>query len=151
DLELLLADALQSETELVAPLAKLVHEKTEGNPFFVLQFLATMDDERLVAFDAVQGTWTWEPERIRTKGITANVAELVSSKLLRLPEVTLETVKLLACLGNGASLSTLGIVTGKSKQQVPAILWEAVQARFVLRVDDAFVFAHDRIQEAVYL
>ncbi|TCA35214.1 GAF domain-containing protein [Rhizobium leguminosarum bv. viciae] len=151
DLELLLADALQSETELVAPLAKLVHEKTEGNPFFVLQFLATMDDERLVAFDAVQGTWTWEPERIRTKGITANVAELVSSKLLRLPEVTLETVKLLACLGNGASLSTLGIVTGKSKQQVAAILWEAVQARFVLRVDDAFVFAHDRIQEAVYL
>ncbi|ACS55852.1 multi-sensor signal transduction multi-kinase [Rhizobium leguminosarum bv. trifolii WSM1325] len=151
DLEQLLADALQSERELVAPLAKLVFDKTEGNPFFVLQFLTTMDEERLVTFDAVQGTWIWEPDRIRTKGITDNVAELVSSKLLRLPRVTLETVKLLACLGNGASLSTLGIVGGESNQQVAAILWEAIQARFVLRVDDAFVFAHDRIQEAAYL
>ncbi|CAN7717747.1 AAA family ATPase [Phyllobacterium sp. LjRoot231] len=38
DLEHLLADALQSEEELVTPLAKLVLHKTEGNPFFVLQF-----------------------------------------------------------------------------------------------------------------
>ncbi|AXA44695.1 AAA family ATPase [Rhizobium leguminosarum] len=151
DLKHLLADAFQLEKELVAPLAKVVLEKTEGNPFFALQFLTTMEEEKLVAFDAVQRTWTWDPDRIRTKGITDNVAELVSSKLLRLPRVTLETVKLLACLGSGASSSTMCIVTGRSRQQVASILWEAVQARFLLHVEGGYAFAHDRIQEAVYL
>ncbi|MBB4440718.1 MULTISPECIES: AAA family ATPase [Rhizobium] len=151
DLKHLLADAFPSDTELVGPLAKVMLEKTEGNPFFALQFLTAMEDEKLVAFDPVQRTWTWDPDKINAKSITDNVAQLVSSKLLRLPRMTLETVKLLACLGNGASLATLNIVTGRADQQLTAILWEAVQARFLIHVDDGYAFAHDRIREAVYL
>ncbi|TAU83251.1 AAA family ATPase [Rhizobium leguminosarum] len=151
DLKHLLADAFQLETELVVPLARAVLEKTEGNPFFALQFLTTMAEEKLVTFNGVLRAWTWDPDRIRSKGITDNVADLVSSKLMRLPRMTLDTVKLLACLGSGASSSTLCIVTGRTRQQVASILWEAVQERFLLHVDDGYVFAHDRIREAVYL
>ena len=35
----LIADALRCEPKRAAPLAQLVHEKTGGNPFFVIQFL----------------------------------------------------------------------------------------------------------------
>src|SRR4029450_13517205 len=34
----LVADALRCELERAAPLAKLVHVKTGGNPFFIIQF-----------------------------------------------------------------------------------------------------------------
>jgi predicted ATPase len=34
-----------------APLAQLVHEKSAGNPFFVIQFLSALIDEGLVTFD----------------------------------------------------------------------------------------------------
>jgi PAS domain S-box-containing protein len=150
DLQDLIADALGSPASSVARLAALVFDKTEGNPFFVLQFLTAMEEERLVTFDSALSRWVWDEERISSKGITDNVAELVASKLQRLPRLTLEAAKLMACLGNGASLQTLCIVTGKSKQQILAVLWEAIQARLVLRVEDGFVFAHDRVQEAVY-
>ena len=39
DVEQLIADALRCEPERAAPLAQLVHEKTAGNPFFLIQFL----------------------------------------------------------------------------------------------------------------
>lgn len=151
DLAQLLGDALGQQPISLEPLAGLVLEKTEGNPFFVSQFLSTMDEEGLLVFDDVRRSWHWETERIRAKQITDNVAELVASKLVRLPSRTLEVVKLLASLGNSASLGTLSMITDKSGQQVVAILWEAVQERFLLRVDDSYTFAHDRVQEAVYL
>ena len=40
DLEQLIVEALRCEPARAAPLAQLVHEKTAGNPFFVIQFLS---------------------------------------------------------------------------------------------------------------
>src|SRR5262249_35915379 len=39
DLETLVLDSLRCDAEQAAPLAGLVHVKTDGNPFFVIQFL----------------------------------------------------------------------------------------------------------------
>src|SRR5262249_36903957 len=41
----LIADALRCESERAAPLAHLVHEKTGGNPFFAIQFIASLAEE----------------------------------------------------------------------------------------------------------
>ena len=43
----LIADALRCEPEQAAPLAQLVHEKTGGNPFFAIQFISSLADERI--------------------------------------------------------------------------------------------------------
>ena len=42
-----IADALRCEPERAAPLAQLVHEKTGGNPFFAIQFISALADERI--------------------------------------------------------------------------------------------------------
>ena len=47
----LIADALRCEPERAAPLAQLVHEKTGGNPFFAIQFISSLAEEGLLAFD----------------------------------------------------------------------------------------------------
>jgi predicted ATPase len=39
-------------------LAALVHQKTAGNPFFVIQFLSAMADEELLTFDHGEGRWS---------------------------------------------------------------------------------------------
>src|SRR5262249_6697382 len=38
----LMADALRCEPGRTAPLARLVHEKTGGNPFFAIQFISAL-------------------------------------------------------------------------------------------------------------
>ena len=51
DVSQLLADALHCETDRVGDLAQLILQKTDGNPFFINQFLSTLTDEGLIAFE----------------------------------------------------------------------------------------------------
>ena len=55
DLGQLIADALRCESGRAAPLAQLVHEKTAGNPFFVIQFLHALAEEGLLALRSRRG------------------------------------------------------------------------------------------------
>jgi predicted ATPase len=51
DVDQLVADSLHQEGARTEPLARLVHDKTAGNPFFAIQFLTALVDERLIEFD----------------------------------------------------------------------------------------------------
>jgi PAS domain S-box-containing protein len=146
----LIADALRCEPRRAALLTQLVHEKTAGNPFFVIQFLYALAEEHLLAFDHGSCRWRWELERIRAKGYTDNVVDLMIGKLTRLPAETLKALQLLACLGNVAEITMLAIVLGASPEQVEAALWEALRQELVERLDGACRFIHDRVQEAAY-
>src|SRR5882762_8671357 len=68
-----------------APLAQLVHEKTAGNPFFLIQFLYALAEEGLLVFDHEKALWSWDLNSIHAKGYTDNVVELMVGKLNRLP------------------------------------------------------------------
>ena len=99
DLGRLIAEALQTDPEAVAPLVRLVYEKTHGNPFFVLQFLDTLHKEDLLVFDVKRPGWTWDMEGIQTKGFTDNVVEFMLVRLKRLPAETRNALRLAGCLG----------------------------------------------------
>src|SRR5262249_48931212 len=60
----LIADALRCEPERSAPLAQLVHQKTGGNPFFAIQFISSLADERMLSFDHDAARWSWDLDRI---------------------------------------------------------------------------------------
>ena len=127
-----------------------MHAKTAGNPFFVLQFVYSLADEGLLAFDHEAARWSWDLDRIRAKGYTDNVVDLMVGKLARLPDETQKALQQLACLGNVADITTLAIVLGTSEEEVHAALWEAVRLELVERLPGAYRFVHDRVQEAAY-
>ncbi|MDB6043840.1 MAG: hypothetical protein JWM63_2391 [Gammaproteobacteria bacterium] len=144
----LIADALRSER--AAPLAQLVHEKTGGNPFFAIQFLSSLAEERMLTFDHDAARWSWDVDRIHAKGYTDNVVDLMVGKLTRLPAETQNALQQLACVGNIAGTRTLSIVFGTSEEQVHTALWPAVRQEFLERPAGSYRFTHDRIQEAAY-
>jgi predicted ATPase/signal transduction histidine kinase/tRNA A-37 threonylcarbamoyl transferase component Bud32 len=146
----LIGDALHSRGDDVAPLAELVYEKTAGNPFFAIQFLLSIHDEGLIAFDGHAAAFRWNVAKIRAKNYTDNVVDLMIGKLQRLPAATQAALEQLACLGNSAAVDLLTIVCGGSAEDTHAALWEAVRAVLVLRVDETYRFLHDRVQEAAY-
>jgi predicted ATPase len=150
DVNQFIADALRCERVHAKALARLVHKKTAGNPFFVIQFLAALAEEHLVEFDVRGPAWSWDLARIRAKGYTDNVVDLMAGKLRRLPHTTQEALGQLACLGNVAEIATLALVQGESEEQMHAALWEAVRAGLVFRLDSVYTFLHDRVQEAAY-
>ena len=49
DVGQLIAEALRGAEERTRPLARLIHDKAGGNPFFTIQFLAELAEENLLA------------------------------------------------------------------------------------------------------
>ena len=99
DLEQLIADSIRSEPCHARQLAQLVHDKTNGNPFFAIQFVAALFEEGLVTFDHAAGRWYWDVNRIHAKGYTDNVVDLMVRKLTRLAPETRSALKQLRLPG----------------------------------------------------
>ena len=150
DIGLLIADSLYCDNARALALAQVVCDKTAGNPFFAIQFLATLEDEHLLTYDPGSATWVADLDRIEAKGYTDNVVDLMAGKLSRLPADTLSVLKKSACLGSIAGLTALCRITGKSLDDVHGSLWHAVRDGLLFRHERSYVFVHDRIQEAAY-
>jgi predicted ATPase/signal transduction histidine kinase/GAF domain-containing protein/CheY-like chemotaxis protein len=156
DVTQFVADTLHCGPARAGPLAQLVFEKTLGNPFFAIQFLASLSDEGLLRFatdaraETEVGAWIWDLPRIRAKGYTDNVVDLMIAKLRRMPDSTQERLKQLACLGNVAEIATLALVHELSEQEIHTALWDAVLTGLIVRQDGGYAFLHDRVQEAAY-
>jgi predicted ATPase/signal transduction histidine kinase len=150
DLEELIADSLHCDRDRASPLAELLEEKTGGNPFFAIQFLSALFEERLLVFDHPVAQWRWDLDRIHAKGYTDNVVELMVGKLNRLPVDTQKALQQLACLGSSTGFAMLELVQQEPNEDIHGQLWEAVRTGLLFRSDEAYRFLHDRVQEAAY-
>ncbi len=150
DLGQLIADALRTSPERVAPLARVVHEKTAGNPFFAIQFLTALQEEGLLELDRGASEWRWDVAKILAKGFTDNVVDLLVRKIRRLPAETQEALKLAACAGSSTDLHTLALISRQSDEQTERDLREAVREGLMLRQGDVYTFLHDRVQQGAY-
>jgi PAS domain S-box-containing protein len=150
-LEQLVSDAMHCATTKAVPLARLLHRSTGGNPFFALQFLASLADEGLLNFDHLAGRWSWSLDQIHAKGYTENVAGLMIGKLSRLPVSTQRVLKQFACIGNVANLALLEVVCELPEEGIREALSHAAQAGLVLCAGRTWRFLHDQVQEAAYM
>jgi PAS domain S-box-containing protein len=149
-IEEFVANALRSPRTEAAPLAELVHRKTDGNPFFVIKFLSALVDKELVAFNPIIGGWSWDLARIRAQAHTDNVIELMVDKLNQLSAETKTALQQLACLGHVAPTTVLATALATSEERVHAALGSAARFDLVERFDNSYRFTHDRVQEAAY-
>src|SRR5580704_11614652 len=150
DLAHLIVDTLHCESQPALSLAQLLHEKTSGNPFFVLQFIRALVEEGLITFDHSDVRWRWDLDAVRAKSYTDNVVDLMVAKLNRLPVAIQKALQQFACVGNSAEAATLSAILEASEQETEAELWEALHQELIVRSENSYRFAHDRIQEAAY-
>ncbi|WP_375512239.1 AAA family ATPase [uncultured Nostoc sp.] len=154
----LIVETLHQNADIVLPLAKLVLRKTEGNPFFVSEFLNTLYSENLLKFDVQHLSWQWNIAQIQAQNITDNVVELMLHKLKKLPENTQQILQLAACIGAEFNLDTLSIVCEKPPETVFYDLQAVMQVGLIQPISELneklliqeYKFLHDRVQQAAY-
>ncbi|MEG4960165.1 MULTISPECIES: ATP-binding sensor histidine kinase [unclassified Microcoleus] len=162
----LIADTVHKDRKSATSLAELVVNKTQGNPFFVNQFLKTLYQENLLNFNFQQRNWEWNISEIEAVGITDNVIELMLGKLRKLPESTQKVLRLAACVGNSFDLNTLSIINEKSPGETFQELLPAIQDGLILTTSElgateeeiinselvitTYKFLHDRVQQSGY-
>lgn len=145
-----LADALSKEPGEVAPLARLLHDKTGGNPFFLIQLVLAIHQDGLLTRDE-SGAYGWDEEAIARKGYSDNVVSFMIGKLERLSPEAQGALRLAAAVGNAFSLATIALVSGQGEAEVERALEPAFAEGLVARGGDGHLrFAHDRIQQAAY-
>jgi predicted ATPase/serine phosphatase RsbU (regulator of sigma subunit)/tRNA A-37 threonylcarbamoyl transferase component Bud32 len=149
DVNALTANALRRDAKMTIPLGRLIYDKTNGNPFFVNQFLKTLYDERMIEYDSRSG-WKWDIEKITQMQVTDNVVELMAGKISKLPENTRKMLKICACIGNRFDLAMISLVSGTSIEKTLEYLTVAIEEGLVGLHGDNYRFHHDRIQEAAY-
>ncbi len=150
DIGLIVAETLGCEPQKVTSLARLLYDKTAGNPFFAAQFLSTLHDDGLLTFDVATADWQWDMARINSMSFTDNVVDLMVAKLDRLPGKTLQLLQNLACLGASAPVALLGRIMDTPTAAIETLLAEAQHAGLLMRLGEQVKLSHDRIQEAAY-
>jgi predicted ATPase/signal transduction histidine kinase/tRNA A-37 threonylcarbamoyl transferase component Bud32 len=152
------------------PLARLARDKTDGNPFFLTQFLVALQRGGLLRLDPESGAWTWDLAAIAAAPITDNVVDLMSARLRELDPDAQRLLAVAACIGHEFDLGTVARTADRDLGEVAAALWPALHAGLVLPLDadyrllvaadgrpaadlhaDLAVtcrFLHDRVQQA---
>lgn len=163
-----IADSLNCSQEKVGPLSEVFYRKTGGNPFFLGQLLQFIYDEKILCLN--NGSWDWELDKIEELQIADDLIELMLGRLQRLPEETLNVLKLAACIGNKFDIKTLAIICEKTSAQIGKYLMPALEEKLLLPLDQAgqvlfrqqlnsYVFPdeiksceflHDRVQQSAY-
>ncbi|MEH2255286.1 trifunctional serine/threonine-protein kinase/ATP-binding protein/sensor histidine kinase [Nostoc sp.] len=169
----LVTDTFNCESSQAEPLADLLFQKTQGNPFFLTQLLKVLHQDNLLTFDYRSGFWKWDLNQIQEQAITDNVVDLMVNKIQRLSEPTQQVLQLAACVGNRFNLEILAVVNEKSPSATAIDLWEALRAGLILPLSDTYKipqllnqselaiycdtavevdykFLHDRVQQAAY-
>ena len=103
--------SLHAEAEITRPLAELIKNKTNGNPFFVNQFLKRIYELDLLSFDFASKCWQWDLKDIKNQDISDNVVDLMVAKMETLPDETKNLLRLGACIGNVFKLNTLSLIS----------------------------------------
>lgn len=127
----LVQDAFRVSEEQAAPLAKLVQDKTNGNPFFVCQFLRTIVQEKFVAFDYTDRKWKWSMDQLTAVQYMENVVDFLIMKIRKLPEATQKLVQLAACMGNSFTAVQLSNIAELSVSDAIKHLSTAVAGGFL--------------------
>lgn len=146
DVTALVADTLHCSLDDAAPLARFVLEKTQGNPFFLTQFLRSLSRDGVIRFESSARAWRWDLDAVASAVATDNVVEFMAQKLARFAPATRRALAVAACLGDRFQLNTLASIDGLPAADTASSLWEVLQEGLIIPQDTGYRFFHGAAQ-----
>lgn len=147
----LVAGNFKRDAHRASPLARLIHKKTAGNPYFIQQLLQSLFAAGELRFDSATGQWDWDIDAITRRPLALTAVELTVNRLNRLVPETQDVLRRAACMGVRFSPMDISLTLGKSEPAVRGMLAPALLEGFILPGGDGdYLFSHDRVRQAVY-
>ncbi len=150
----LVADVLDAEPVAVAGLAAELHRKTDGNPFFMLQYLHRLHEQQHLRRQGP--SWRWDDSALGELPSSDNVLDDLLLQFRRLPSDTQHAAAAASCLGHHIDIGLLAKALGCSPGEVELRLLPLVrrdmmsQRQGELGGQPRLRFGHDRMQQAAH-
>jgi class 3 adenylate cyclase/tetratricopeptide (TPR) repeat protein len=142
--------ALLGDSSELAPLKKLIIERTEGNPFFMEEmYQAMLEDGAIARNGAVKLVKPLQSARIPT-----TVQGVLAARIDRLPTDAKQLLQTLSVIGREFPLSLIRVVLTKSDDELNRMLNDLQLGEFIYEQpalgDTEFIFKHALTQEVAY-
>ena len=125
---------------------------SEGNPFFVAEYLRLAIDQELLTRDAA-GRWRVAEDSLdRCAGLSlpATLREVVAHRLDGLSELARRVLDVASVLGRDVALDLLTTASGVGEPEVLDALAELGTRQVLAAVPGGFRFCHDKVREVAY-
>eukprot|EP00741_Cyanophora_paradoxa_P013367 tig00020684_g12908.t2 len=149
-----LAATLRCQAADSVELARLIHSKTDGNPFFIRSFLNTLYSQEKIKIDYQTGGWHWNVSDIEHMNYTDNVVDMLVSYISQLSPAAQEMLKLASMFGNAFEVPLLAVTAARPQEAImrSSAVSEAIHKRLIVSVSaETYRFVHDRVQQAAAL
>lgn len=147
----LISDTLKTHENEVLELTNLIFEKTNGNAFFVKEFLKSLYENGHLSFSFSEKKWQWDVKTIQELEITNNVVELLENDIQKLSTETLDVLKMAACIGNRFDETTITIISQITFSEIQGALEKARIKGYIEKIGPIeYKFTHDRIHQTFY-
>lgn len=152
DIQKMVADTLQAPPESLKELTPVIWQKTNGNPFFIREFLLNLHSDGVLTLNRTTDTakWSWDISNIKKQGITDNVVDLMEKRFLRLPAETCDILKMACCIGGHFEISLLAEICKESEGVIQKKLEQAFNEGIIIPEQGRFRFVHDQVHAAIY-
>jgi predicted ATPase/class 3 adenylate cyclase len=144
------AHLLGTET-ISAELENLILEKTEGVPFFVEEFLKSLQGLRIIEREDNTSVLAQGPQQV---AIPATIQDVIMARVDSLPEGAKGLLQTGSVAGREFSYDLIKMVTGLAEQQLLSHLSVLKDSELVyergIHPESAYVFKHALTQEATY-
>ena len=139
--EQFVSDTVKPAANNTTELARLVLNKTAGNPFFVRQFLTNLFRKNLLSFETKTNTWNWDLKHIEAEDFTDNVIDLVSARISRLPDSVRKATQIASCLGAEFNLQNLAKTADRPISEIAIDLEGVMQEGLIVPLHKSYRYA----------
>jgi DNA-binding NarL/FixJ family response regulator len=137
-----------ADVVLPSEFAGVLHDLTDGNPFFVEEVLKSL----VVSGDLARGAdGRWRARPLERMHVPRSAVEAVRRRLSGLSSAAREVASLAAVSGRRFDFALLHALSGQDERSLVALVKELLSAQLVVEESaDAFAFRHALTREAIY-
>ncbi|MCK5096781.1 MAG: AAA family ATPase [Desulfobacteraceae bacterium] len=146
----MIVDAGHMGNSQASTLAMLVMKKTQGNPFFTINFLKHLYKSRLLAFNFKQADWLFDIQKIESLNVTDNVATQIKEQFFNLTDAQKTILNITSCMAGEIDKALLSKVYLKEEREISIELKLLAGHGFLITENDKWFFSHDKIKEDIY-
>jgi DNA-binding SARP family transcriptional activator len=126
-----------------------LHQETDGNPFFFISLLQSLQEEGLMD-DTAETDWQALARTDPTLALPDAIQDSVLSRLQRLPQIEREVLDWIAAYGRGLDFFTLQAISHQPKMTLLNAVEQLGERKLLVETTAQYDFDHNKIREVVY-